>query len=276
MANKLTFIGGGNMAQSLVGGLLQSGFAAGHLAVSDPNQEKRDHFTKLQIATFADNVASIADADVVVFAVKPQVMVEALQQTKTVLNEKRPLIVSIAAGVRTKSMMDVLGGEQHAIVRCMPNTPALVGSGATALFATNAVSEEQREAAESIMRAVGVTLWVDEEAKLDVVTALSGSGPAYFFAMMEYLQKAAEGLGLSEDDARLLTLQTTFGAAKMALESDIDVAELRQRVTSKGGTTEAALQSLDAGGLSDLLATAVKAAAKRSQELGDELETNSK
>lgn len=271
---KLTFIGGGNMAQSLVGGLLQSGFVANHIAVSDPNQEKRDHFAQLQITTFADNVASVVDADVVVFAVKPQVMVEALQQTKAVINEKRPLIVSIAAGVRTKSMVSVLG-EQHAVVRCMPNTPALVGSGATALYATDAVSEEQRETAESIMRAVGITLWVDEEAKLDVVTALSGSGPAYFFAMMEYLQKAAEGLGLAADDARLLTLQTTFGAAKMALESDIDVAELRRRVTSKGGTTEAALQSLDAGGFSDLLATAIKAAAKRSQELGDELAANS-
>jgi pyrroline-5-carboxylate reductase len=184
------------------------------------------------------------------------------------VRQAQPLIVSIAAGVRTRNLLQWLGPDT-AVVRAMPNTPALVRSGATALFPTARVSDDHRNLAESILRAVGLTLWVDREELMDAVTALSGSGPAYFFLVMEALQTAAVSAGLPRETADLLTLQTAFGAAKMALESEDDVALLRQRVTSPGGTTERALQVLEQGGLRSLFANAIEAARQRSEELAE-------
>jgi pyrroline-5-carboxylate reductase len=205
-------------------------------------------------------------ADVVVLAVKPQVMRSVLEPLQSIAQKQRPLLVSVAAGIREASLNSWLGGNLP-IVRCMPNTPALVQAGATGLYANPQVNKEQRSLAESILRTVGITLWFDDEAKLDTVTAVSGSGPAYFFLVMEAMQAAAESLGLKPDDAKLLVVQTALGAARLALESEQQPAELRKQVTSKGGTTEAALNQLNAGGLVPLFAEALKAAEERSKEL---------
>ncbi len=203
-------------------------------------------------------------------AVKPQVIRTVASEISAAVQARHPLIISIAAGIRSADLDRWLGGNT-AVVRCMPNTPALVQSGATALIANARVSDEQRNLAESILRAVGLTLWLDDEQLMDAVTALSGSGPAYFFLIMEALQAAGVQLGLPEQTAQLLTLQTAFGAAKMALESDEDAATLRRRVTSPGGTTERALQTLENGGLRELIARALTAARDRSRELADQL-----
>ncbi len=185
------------------------------------------------------------------------------------MQDQQPLVISIAAGIRTPDLARWLGADT-AIVRAMPNTPALVQSGATGLFANAHVRDQQRDLAETILRAVGLTLWVEQEDQLDLVTALSGSGPAYFFLVMEALQEAASKLGLPAETARLLALQTAFGASRMALESDEDAAALRQRVTSPGGTTEQALRVLEEGGLRNLMEQALTAAARRSRELADQ------
>lgn len=267
----LSFIGGGNMARSLIGGLIADGWPAGHIRVADPNAEicaqLAEHFG---IGTGGDNRAAVAGADVVVLAVKPQVMRAVAQDIAASVQTQRPLLVSIAAGIRSADLDRWLGGDCP-IVRCMPNTPALVQSGATALVANPRVSADQRDVAESVLRAVGLTLWLDDEALMDAVTALSGSGPAYFFLVMEALQTAGMQLGLPEQTARLLTLQTAFGAAKMALESAEDAATLRRRVTSPGGTTERALQTFEDGRLSELITRALTAARDRSRELAEQL-----
>ena len=219
----------------------------------------------------ANVLAMAAVADVVVLAVKPQVLKPVATALAEAVQKRRPLIISIAAGVRTPAIARWLGGEV-ALVRAMPNTPALVASGATALYATAAVSPAQRALAESILRAVGLTLWLEDEAQMDAVTALSGSGPAYFFLVMEALEEAAvNGLELPRDIARLLTLQTAFGAAKMALESAEDMATLRARVTSPGGTTERAVEVLENGRLRALFAAALAAARQRSIEIAERL-----
>jgi len=265
---KVTFIGGGNMARSLIGGLIGDRFAAANITVADPDSNSlNDLQQRFQINIAADNLTALQNADTVVLAVKPQLLHEVIEQLRPALQKQQPLLISIAAGVREASMSQWLGFKLP-IVRTMPNTAALVQSGATGLFANAAVSAAQRDQAESILRAVGLTLWVKEESQLDAVTALSGSGPAYFFRVMEIMQQSAENLGLSQDQARLLTLQTAFGAAKLALESSDDLTTLRQNVTSKGGTTAAALQHLQQGGLDELFDGALKAAHARSIELG--------
>ena len=207
-------------------------------------------------------------ADIVVLAVKPQVLAEVAGSIAEAVQQTRPLVISIAAGIRTTDIDRWLGGNV-ALVRTMPNTPALVGSGATALFAVDTVSDEQHDMAESIMRAAGLALWVDEEKDLDAVTAVSGSGPAYFFLVMEAMQAAATSLGLPDETAKLLTLETALGAARMALESKDPPAVLRERVTSPGGTTEAALQQLEQGDLRELFKKALTAARDRATELAD-------
>lgn len=268
---KIVFIGGGNMATSLIGGLLAQDCRGENLHVSDPDPARLDVLRQrygVNVAT--DNSAFIAEADVVVLAVKPQVIRDVAAPLSGAIAQRRPLVISVAAGVRASSLAQWLGAEV-AIVRTMPNTPALVGSGASALFANDHVSDEQRDLAESILRAVGLAVWVEDEAMMDAVTALSGSGPAYFFLVMEAMEKAAAGLGLPQPLAHLLTLQTAYGAAKMALESDEDIARLRERVTSPGGTTERALTTLREGGLEPLFASALKAACERSRELADML-----
>jgi pyrroline-5-carboxylate reductase len=263
----LAFIGGGNMARSLIGGLIADGWEPSliHVADPDPQQTKAlaEHFS---VITNLDNQTAIEQADVVVLAVKPQVMKSVASELAPALARHRPLVISIAAGIREPALRGWLG-EQTAIVRTMPNTPALVQSGATALYANPAVSEDQRNLAESILRAVGLTLWIDDESLMDAVTALSGSGPAYFFLFMEALQAAGSQLGLPEDTARLLTLQTAFGAVKMALESSEDAATLRRRVTSPGGTTEHAIEVFAQHNLNAIILKALQAAAERSRDL---------
>lgn len=267
----LSFIGGGNMACSLIGGLIADGWPVDRLRVADPNPEQcKALASRFGIATETDNLAAAQSADVLLLAVKPQVMREVAQNIAKTVQARRPLVISIAAGIRASDLDRWLGGDCP-IVRCMPNTPAMVQSGATGLFATARVTMAQRDLAENILRAVGLTLWLDDEGLMDAVTALSGSGPAYFFLIMEALQAAGVQLGLPADTARLLTLQTAFGAAKMALESDEDAGTLRQRVTSPGGTTERALQVMEAGNLRDLMQKALTAARDRSRELADQL-----
>jgi pyrroline-5-carboxylate reductase len=270
--DKICFIGGGNMAVSIIGGLVADGRAAETISVADPSADALAGLNTRWpgLATTTDNAAAIAGAAVVVLAVKPQILREVCEALAPVLADRRALVLSIAAGVRAGDIDRWLGGEQ-AIVRCMPNTPALVRSGASGLFATGQVTADQRNAAERVMRAVGLTLWVDEEARLDAVTAVSGSGPAYFFYVMEAMQAAGVKLGLTPEQARLLVLETAFGAAKLALESSDDAATLRARVTSRGGTTERAIQVLEAGDLKRLFEEALTAAAQRAAELGDEL-----
>ncbi len=261
--SQITFIGGGNMASCLIGGLLADGFPRQKIAVADPDAATRASLReRFGCQVSASSAAFIAAADVVILAVKPQVM-------RTVVSElpaDTPLLLSVAAGVRSGQLQHWLG-RQAAIIRAMPNTPALVSSGATALFANEQVSAGQRELAEFILRAVGLTLWLEDETAMDAVTAVSGSGPAYFFYFMEAIEAAGRELGLSAEVAHLLTLQTTLGAARMALESEASVAELRHQVTSPGGTTERALQMLESDAVAEKISAAVRAARARSQEL---------
>lgn len=269
--SQLCFIGAGNMARSLIGGLLADGYPAGQIRASDPDAGQRDAVARrFGIETFADNAAAVAGAHVLILAVKPQGLAALARELAPQLDATNPLIISVAAGIRASDLDRWLGGNR-ALVRCMPNTPALVQSGATALYATAAVNDAQRNLAESILRAVGLTLWVEDEAQMDAVTALSGSGPAYFFLMLEAMQQAGAELGLPEDTARLLALQTAFGAAKMALESEDPPGRLRERVTSPGGTTERALAALEEGGLRELITRAMRGAQARSRELAEEL-----
>ncbi|MEH6456808.1 MAG: pyrroline-5-carboxylate reductase [Cocleimonas sp.] len=264
----ITFIGSGNMAGSLVAGLTKDDMQY-DIRISDPNPEQlkgiQQHWPT--VTAFTDNIEAVKGADVVLLAVKPQLMEAVCEPLQSIVESEGALIISIAAGITIDNLSKWLANADTAIVRCMPNTPSLVQSGMTGLFANPAVSIEQSSIAESILRAVGSTLWLKNEDALDAVTAVSGSGPAYFFLVMEAMQNAAQELGLSAEDARLLVLQTAFGAAKLALESSDEASVLRQRVTSKGGTTEAALNKLIAGGLPALFEEAMVAATIRSKEL---------
>ncbi len=266
----LAFIGGGNMAGSLIGGLIADGWDPARIRAADPDEGQRERLAaRFGISTSNDNMQAIAGADIIVLAVKPQAVELVAQQLAPAIECRTTLVLSIAAGIREQDLRSWLGPDT-AIVRSMPNTPALVLSGATALFANAAVSAEQRDAAESILRAVGLTLWIEDEDLMDAVTALSGSGPAYFFLFMECLQQAGIELGLPEKTARLLTLQTAFGAAKMALESRDDAAALRRLVTSPGGTTERAIATFRDNDLAGTVSKALAAAAERSRELASE------
>lgn len=273
---RIAFIGAGNMAASIIGGLVGKDMTASQIIASDPSAQSLANLKALApVRTTDDNAEAVAGADVVVLAVKPQVMEAVARTLAPALAERRPLLISIAAGIEVAALERWLrqGAAQQRlpIVRCMPNTPALVQCGATGLYANPAVSEEQRELADRIMRAVGMVLWVADEAQLDAVTAVSGSGPAYFFRVMEAMQVAGEALGLSPEQARSLTLQTALGAAQMAVSADVGVAELRRRVSSPGGTTERAIASLDESGLEEMFMRALSAARDRSIELAREL-----
>jgi len=274
MSFRIAIIGAGNMGAALLGGLIADGFSTTDICVTDPDEKKLSALkTQYHINTEENNLAAIQQADVILFAVKPQVMGDVLKPLAKHIQTKNPLIISIAAGVRIHHIHHWLG-DNIPIVRCMPNTPALIRAGASALFANAFVTDDQRNIAESILRAVGLTLWLPDEKLLDAVTALSGSGPAYFFLVMDALQKAGRALGLTEETARLLTLQTALGAAKMALEQDLPVDELKRRVTSPGGTTEAALHVLEHGKLTELFHSALLAAEKRSNELASIAESD--
>jgi len=266
---RVGFIGAGNMARSLAGGLIKNGWPKNQLTLSDPNpDQRRGAETALGINTFADNKAVAEQADILVLAVKPQFLQDACTGVVQTVQRTKPLVISVAAGVHLADAERWLGGNL-AVVRVMPNTPALIGSGASGMYANVRVDAAMRDQAESILRAVGVTVWLEEESLLDVVTALSGSGPAYFFLVMEALEKAAIDNGLDPAIARLLTLETAYGAAKMALEGGEEPSQLRQRVTSKGGTTERALQVLEQGGIHRLFQQAVTAAVTRARELAE-------
>ena len=267
--SNIGFIGGGNMATSLIGGLVANGTPAGSIWVSDPDTPKLDDLVRrFGVNAGADNGEVASRCATVVLAVKPQIMNTVVQELAPVLREHAPLLVSIAAGVRETDINRWAGGDM-AIVRTMPNTPALVGCGATALCANAKVDAGQRERADTILKAVGITIWVDDEGQLDAVTALSGSGPAYYFLLMEIMQATGEAMGLDADAARRLTLQTALGAARIANESDEPPAVLRERVTSPGGTTERALVTMREGGIDNVVADGIQGARQRSIELGD-------
>jgi pyrroline-5-carboxylate reductase len=264
----ITFIGGGNMACSLIGGLVAGGADPETVVVSEPDAERRAAVRdRFGVCVTDDNRAAADGARAVVLAIKPQVAALVARGLAPVSGEA--LYLSVIAGIRLTDMRRWLGGNAT-IVRAMPNTPALLGCGISAQFAEDAVDEQTRDLAEKIMRAAGAVIWVDEETLLDPVTALSGSGPAYFFLLMEAMAEAGQALGLSVDDARLLTLETALGAARMAMESDCDLSELRRRVTSPGGTTAAALEVLQSAGVPAAVRRAIEAARDRAGELADE------
>ncbi len=266
---RIAFIGAGNMAASLIGGLRAKGLDASQIRASDPGVETRTKVAAEHgIEVFADNADAIRDADVVVLAVKPQAMKAVCEAIRPSLKPHQ-LVVSIAAGITCASMNNWLGAQP--IVRCMPNTPALLRQGVSGLYATSQVSADQRQQAQELLSAVGIALWLKEEQQLDAVTAVSGSGPAYFFLLIEAMTAAGVKLGLPADIAAQLTLQTALGAAHMAVASDVDAAELRRRVTSPAGTTEAAIKSFQAGGFEALVETALGAAAHRSAEMAEQL-----
>ena len=265
------FIGGGNMATSLMSGLIASGHSPQQLWVSDTaTATLQSHRNQLNVNISEDNNKIVQEADVVVLAVKPQILREVALQIAPAMQQKKSLVVSIAAGISQTSLALWLGSDV-AIVRCMPNTPALVLTGATALHANASVDEEQKDLAENILRAVGVCLWVEDESQLDAVTAVSGSGPAYFFLLMEAMEKVALEMGLDEHTARLLIQQTALGAAKIALESAESPAQLRERVTSPGGTTQKAIETFQDNGFIELVGRALQTAKERSIEMSKQL-----
>ena len=266
---RIAFIGAGNMASSLIGGLLAKGLDAAQIRASDPGAETRARVSAEHgIELFADNAQAVQDADVIVIAVKPQVMKAVCQDLRAHL-EPHQLLISIAAGITCTSLQNWLGNQP--LVRCMPNTPALLGKGVSGLFATAAVTAEQRQQAEDLLSAVGIAVWVDTEAQIDAVTAVSGSGPAYFFLLIEAMTDAGVKLGLPREVAKQLAEQTALGAAHMAVASDVDAAELRRRVTSPAGTTEAAIKSFQADGFAASVEKALSAAAHRSAEMAEQL-----
>jgi len=269
---KIGFIGGGNMASSLLSGLIASGHSPQHLWVSDINPDTLKALAQnLTVNTSTSNDTVINEVDVVVLAVKPQTLSSVAKSAAALIQQKKSLVVSIAAGINQHSLSQWLGADT-AIVRCMPNTPALVLTGATALHANTKVTAEQRNLAENILRSVGIALWVKDESELDAVTAVSGSGPAYYFLLMEAMKKAALELGLSEVTARLLVQQTALGAAKIALESPESPEQLRKRVTSPGGTTQRAIETFEQGGFTELVSKALHAARDRSIEMSKQSE----
>ncbi|MGF6705138.1 pyrroline-5-carboxylate reductase [Pseudomonas frederiksbergensis] len=266
---RIAFIGAGNMAASLIGGLRAKGLDAAQIRASDPGEQTRARVSAEHgIEVFADNAEAIQGVDVIVLAVKPQAMKAVCEAIRPSLAPNQ-LVVSIAAGITCASMNNWLGAQP--IVRCMPNTPALLRQGVSGLYATSEVSAGQRQQAEELLSAVGIALWLNEEQQLDAVTAVSGSGPAYFFLLIEAMTAAGVKLGLPADIAAQLTVQTALGAAHMAVASDVDAAELRRRVTSPAGTTEAAIKSFQAGGFEALVEKALGAAAHRSAEMAEQL-----
>ncbi len=269
---KITFLGGGNMANALIGGMLKQGFVAADIHVIDPGHEAREKLT----AAYAVNCHASADllpitTDILVLAVKPQQMKEACAPLLPKLDDA--VVISLAAGLNLDTLSRFLGGHRK-IVRCMPNTPALVGLGITGLFALPEVSEQEKADADRVLKAVGSTVWIDNEAKMDGVTALSGSGPAYVFLFIEAMQQAAANLGFTPEQGRQLAIETVQGAAALAAQSTEPASVLRERVTSKGGTTEAALRTMAEHGVKEGIIAGCLAAESRGRELGKLLGAN--
>lgn len=270
MTVTIAILGAGNMGGSLLNGLIANQYPKEKLWIADPEQEKLNPFkNEFHINTTQDNAIAVSHAEVIVFAVKPQIFSTVAKPLATIMQQKKPLVISVAAGILEKNIQQWLGGK-IAIVRSMPNTPALIRSGATAMYGNEFVSKDQHNLAETILRSVGVVTWIKDENLMDTITALSGSGPAYFFLVIEALQNAAIELGLPADTAQLLAQQTAYGSARMALESKVDVIELRRRVTSPGGTTEKAIKILEEQQLREIFKKALLAAKNRSEELAHE------
>ncbi|WP_090576030.1 pyrroline-5-carboxylate reductase [Nitrosomonas sp. Nm58] len=265
----ITFVGGGNMASALIGGLLQQDYPVTQIRVVEISPESRDKIKhRFGVATATELEKGVAGCDIILLAVKPQQLFTVAEQLAPLLTSQ--LVISIAAGIRTLDLSRWLGG-YSCIVRAMPNTPSLIRAGVTGLYALPAVAIQQKENVTNILSAVGSVLWVEQEALLDAVTAISGSGPAYVFYFIEAMQQAGVELGLSMEQARQLTLQTFLGAVQLANQSEEDVVILRSRVTSKGGTTERALQKMDQDDIKNAIVRAIHVAFKRAQQMGDEL-----
>jgi pyrroline-5-carboxylate reductase len=267
---RIAFIGGGHMSSALVGGLLARGAAPQHIIVADPVPAQRERLQfDFGVRVTADNAEAVRDADLVVLAVKPQQMAEAAQGVAAELAARPRTVVSVAAGIRLANLRHWLG-DGVPLVRTMPNRPALIGAGITAACAGPDVGPGERAAVESVLSAAGALVWLEDESQMDAVTALSGSGPAYFFLLIEALEDAGVALGLPRGTARQLAVHTALGAGRMAAESADPPATLREQVTSKGGTTAAALAVLEGAGLRATFGAALTAAARRSAELADE------
>ncbi|HET9032164.1 MAG TPA: pyrroline-5-carboxylate reductase [Dokdonella sp.] len=267
----LAFIGGGNMARSLIGALIRGGMAASRIRVAEPFEVARQQLAAdFGVSVFADGVDAVDGADIVLLAIKPQIMRAVCTSLAPTLAERRPLMISIAAGLRIEQIDQWLGGG-FPIVRCMPNTPSLIGAGATGMIANPAVDAAARALAESILGATGLAVWIDREELIDTVTGVSGSAPAYFFLMIEALEDAGVDQGLPRETARALAIQTCLGAARMASEDAEPPSRLRERVTSPNGTTAAALNALAEGGFREIVAKAVAAAKARGGEMSREL-----
>jgi len=267
----ISFIGAGNMASAIIGGMLDSGFQAGDIWVSAPDDNHLQSLRKrFGISVTTDNRYCAEQADIVILAVKPQVMADVCRDIAPMVQNTRPLMVSIAAGLTSDTLDEWLGGGLP-LVRVMPNTPSLVGKGAAGLFANNQVKDKQKKMVQSVFESIGSALWVEDENLLHAVTALSGSGPAYFFLMLEALESAATEAGIEADTARALAIQTMAGAAEMAGRSEHDPAQLKRNVMSPGGTTEQAIHTFEDGGLRELVKKAYGAAFERSQEMSKEL-----
>ncbi len=267
----ISFIGAGNMASAIIGGMLASGFEAGNIWVSAPDDPHLQSIRKrFGVSVTTDNRYCAQQGDLVILAVKPQVMADVCRDIAPVAQNTRPLMVSIAAGLTADTLDQWLGGGLP-LVRVMPNTPSLVGKGAAGLFANEQVTDKQKALVETIFASIGSALWVDQESLLHGVTALSGSGPAYFFLMLEALESAASQAGIAPETARQLAIQTMAGAAEMAAHSEHDPAQLKRNVMSPGGTTEQAINAFESGGLRELVEQAFKAAYHRSEEMAEEL-----
>lgn len=267
----ISFIGAGNMASAIIGGMLDSGFKAASIWVSAPDDNHLQSVRKqFGVSITTDNRYCAQQADMVVLAVKPQVMADVCYDIAPVVQNTRPLMVSIAAGLEASTLDEWLGGGLP-LVRVMPNTPSLVGKGAAGLYANDQVKDKQKTMVESVFNSIGSALWVEKESLLHAVTALSGSGPAYFFLMLEALEEAATEAGIASDTARTLAVQTMAGAAEMAGRSEHDPGQLKRKVMSPGGTTEQAIHTFEDGGLRDLVKKAYSAAYNRSGEMAKEL-----
>jgi pyrroline-5-carboxylate reductase len=267
---QLAFLGGGNMGRALIGGLLRRGTRPEQISVGESVEAARSSLVRdLGITATADNVAAVENAELIVLAVKPQDAAAVLASLQPLLARNKPIVLSVAAGIRT-STLEGWCGPGIPVVRAMPNRPALVGAGVTGLYAPPQVAATHRTAAERVMLAVGEVVWVPDEGSIDIVTALSGSGPAYFFLLAELMTQAAADLGLEPQAARRLAIATLYGAGLMANSSDGDLARLRAEVTSKGGTTAAAVSSMEAADLKGIIARALEAATRRSRELAAE------
>lgn len=267
--SKVVFIGGGNMASCLIGGMLANGFSSENILVSEPNLDSRLRIEANHgITTTSDNGQAVSEADIIVLAVKPQIMSAVATPLADSL-ANNPIVVSIAAGIPVSALENWMGSSLT-IIRAMPNTPAMVQAGATGLFASKALNASQKSTIEAIFNAVGFACWVDKEADIDAVTAVSGSGPAYFFLVYEAMQKVGEELGLDAQTANQLTLNTALGAAKLALNSDKAPQELRAQVTSPGGTTQAAIESFQAQDIESVFRAAMSSALNRAQEMSDD------